>query len=320
MDHPEDPERLSVTESLQASTIWLLEHGVNIDERPAAASAAALERLARIGAPADLLEFYRLQNGLPHWFILYGTWQFLTLEEALEYQQTKPHQEEPWNPAWLPLLTDNGGDYLVQDLMQGSLSLHRHTDGARLPVSPSLSAFLAHLVHDLHAGEYVFEDSEPTYTGTRTLGEDPAERFIRQYLDAEYRLWVQAHTDPDDRRFFEDAEHFERRYFGAELYTDISRPPGMDEERFTAFRSLLTAKQPRPLYGVYPDDTGWMAVLGSVDAGSTVRFELIRLRELGARLKIVSSYLTEFDGTFSYSGGEHVGEHLADPGPSERTG
>ena len=44
------------------------------------------------------------------------------------------------------------------------------------------------------------------------------------------------------------------------------------------------------------------------------RFELIRLRELGGSLKIVSSYLTEFDGTFGYAGGEHVSEHLADPG------
>jgi len=40
--------------------------------------------LSTIGAPAELLEFYAQQNGFPHWFILYGTWKFLTVEEAFE--------------------------------------------------------------------------------------------------------------------------------------------------------------------------------------------------------------------------------------------
>jgi len=44
----------------------------------------ALLALSTIGALAELLEFYAQQNGLPHWFILYGTWKFLTLEEAFE--------------------------------------------------------------------------------------------------------------------------------------------------------------------------------------------------------------------------------------------
>jgi len=316
--------RTSVSESLLAIQVWLQAHGVEEGECPEAASPEALERLLSLGAPAELLEFYRFQNGLLHGFILYGTWQFLTLEEALARQDTlrwtPAVPDEPWNVSWLPLLTNNGGDHLVQDLQQGSLILHRHTDGERLHVSPSLSAFLQRLVQDLQAGEYVFEDGEPAYTGARILGEDPAERFVQQYLADEYRLWVRAHTNPDDRRFFLAAERFEARYFGPELYSDVSRPGGLDAERFAAFRGLLAAKQ-RPLYGVWrdsdgPDAEGTVAVLGSVDAGSTVRFELIRVRQLHGRLKIVSSYLTGFDGTFSYSGGEHVGERLPDPGES----
>jgi len=78
---------------------------------------------------------------------------------------------------------------------------------------------------------------------------------------------------------------------------------------------LLSVKQKRHLYGLKAIHDGTIqAVLGSIDAGSAVRFELIRIRELDGELKIVSSYLTRFDGTFGFNGGEDVGETLQDPG------
>ncbi|WP_407572999.1 SMI1/KNR4 family protein [Deinococcus altitudinis] len=146
------------------------------DSRPAPASLDALLTLSTAGAPAELLEFYACQNGLPHWFILYGTWQFLTLEEALELTgiliRSSAHLgEQQWNLAWLPILTDNGGDYCFLDLRQGDLAVYRHTDGERLPLRQSLAAFLGGLVLKLHSGEYVFIDDEPSYTGPRVLGE-----------------------------------------------------------------------------------------------------------------------------------------------------
>lgn len=319
---------MSVTASLQATWAWLREHGVAEDSRPAPASPNALSTLSTTSAPAELLEFYAQQNGLPHEFILYGTWQFLTLEEAFELTgiliRSSAHLgEQRWNPAWLPILTNNGGDYCFQDLRQGDLAIYRHMDRERLPLQQSLGAFLERLVAELRAGEYVFTDDGLSYRGPRILGEGDlqvdqtttAQRFVSRYLSDEYDLWVLAHTEPDDATFFRAAEAFEARYFGPELYSDVSRPGQLKGGRFAAFRSLLSAKQQRPLYGLQAISDGTVqAVLGSVDAGSAVRFELIRLREVDGELRIVSSYLTRFDGTFGHNGGEDAGETLPDFG------
>lgn len=137
--------------------------------------------------------------------------------------------------------------------------------------------------------------------------------FVETYLDAEHDLWVRAHTERNDEAFFAAAEAFDATFFGPELYSVISRPGHMDDERFLAFRALLTDKQRRLLFCLREDEGVSLAVLGSVMRGSTGPFELIRIRDLNGEPKIVSSYLTNFDGTFSWSGGENVGEVLPDP-------
>jgi len=122
------------------------------------------------------MEFYGRQNGLPYWFILYGTWQFLTLEEALELRDTLVKSSahlgkgEQWKQEWFPILTNNGGDYCFQDLQGGDLEFYSHLDGERVQVNLSLEEFLEHLVQEIQEGEYIFEDDEPTYTGTHQLG------------------------------------------------------------------------------------------------------------------------------------------------------
>ncbi|MFC4640302.1 SMI1/KNR4 family protein [Deinococcus hohokamensis] len=170
---------MSVTESLQAINAWLLAHGVVEDERPAPASPDVLEQLSSTAsgdAVAELMEFYGHQNGFPHWFILYGTWQFLTLEESLEQMdalvRSSAHLGAPeqWKPEWLPVLTNNGGDYCFQDLNHGGLDFYSHIDGERLPVNRSLEEFLERLVRDIRRNDYVFEDDEPTYRGTEAVG------------------------------------------------------------------------------------------------------------------------------------------------------
>ena len=140
-----------------------------------------------------------------------------------------------------------------------------------------------------------------------------AKTFMQTYLDAEYDLWVMAHTERNDEQFFAVAEAFDAAFFGPEVYSVISRPRHMDDERFSAFRELLKDKRRRPLFCFRQDDEVSLAVLGSVDTGSTYSFELIRIRNLDGGPKVVSSYLTNFDGTFSWSGGENVGEILPDP-------
>lgn len=137
--------------------------------------------------------------------------------------------------------------------------------------------------------------------------------FVETYLDAEHDLWVMTHTERNDEAFFAAAEAFDATFFGPELYSVISRPGHMDDERFLAFRALLTDKQRRPLFCLRQDEGVSLAVLGSVMRGSTSPFELIRNRDLNGEPKIVSSYLTNFNGTFSWSGGENVGEILPDP-------
>ena len=170
---------MSVTESLQVIDAWLLEHGVGERERPAPVSPDVLGRLADVGtedAVPELIEFYGHQNGLPHWFVLYGTWQFLTLEEALEQTEilvrSSAHLDalDRWKSEWLPLLTNNGGDYCFQDLRHRGIEFYNHIDGERLPVAQSLEEFFECLVRDIREGRYVFEEDEPAYRGTGTLG------------------------------------------------------------------------------------------------------------------------------------------------------
>ncbi|MFC4424838.1 hypothetical protein [Deinococcus navajonensis] len=127
-------------------------------------------------AVSELRELYGVQNGLAHWFILYRSWQWITLEEAfplIEYLiKSTAHlgQERQWSSMWFPLLTNNGGDYLFQDLRQGHLQAFSHITGECFPVSPDLSSFLGELVRDLETDRYKFEDDEPLYVGRRTLG------------------------------------------------------------------------------------------------------------------------------------------------------
>lgn len=147
------------------------------------------------------------------------------------------------------------------------------------------------------------------------MAEDMTVRqFVHSYLEAEYDLWVLAHTERQDERFFQAAETFDRTYFGPDVFSDVSRPGGMDDEQFRSFRDLLDAKQKRQLLSLHQEGDVALATLNSIDAGSNGPFELIRIRALDGQFRIVSSYLTNFDGTFSWSGGEDVGAVLTEPG------
>lgn len=166
---------MNVNEALQAVNAWLGEHGVAADEAPAPATPQALAALGGLGeVTADLSDFYSVQNGLPHWFILYRTWQFLTLENALEVRQSLLRStshlplEGRWQHSWLPVLTNNGGDYVFVDLGGGAVEFYSHLDGSRSPVSDGLPDLLGTLVNDLE--DYRFVDEEPEYQGGRAIG------------------------------------------------------------------------------------------------------------------------------------------------------
>jgi len=170
---------MNVTECLRATEAWLLEHGVTADELPAPASPDALKALVEAGsavATADLLDLYGQQDGFPHWFVLYDTWQFLTLEEAFRWRDLLQVPPAPsggqsgWQPHWLPVLTNTGGDYCFVDLHRGGLDFYSHLDGEHLRVSASMGEFLNSLVRDLQQGRYLFEDGEPRYAGVDRIG------------------------------------------------------------------------------------------------------------------------------------------------------
>jgi hypothetical protein len=140
------------------------------------------------------------------------------------------------------------------------------------------------------------------------------DEFIDSYLNDEYNTWVSVHNLEN----YSDAEKcitkFEMKYFGDEVYSDISRPGDVTAADLKEFRSLISNKHKRHLFCIKKiDDSAFFAVLGSVYYGKSAKFELVKVSESGDGLKIVSSYLTNFDDTFSYSAGEYLGEYLDDP-------
>ena len=124
----------------------------------------------------------------------------------------------------------------------------------------------------------------------------------------------------DDDRLFTAGETFEGAYFGPDMYSDVSWPRGMNQARFQSFHDLLCMKRKGPVYCMAEGDDGVsLELLVFVDEGFTQRIELIRIREVGGDLRIVSSYLTNFEGTFIWNAGEDVGETLRDPCASSAT-
>lgn len=155
---------------------------------PGATGAALAEAEAYMGVtfPADVRESYRIHNGQTSddegYAGLMESKEFLSLsrirgewaiwKELLDggifagtFSAPPPGVKgDWWNPAWIPITSDGGGNHDCLDLdpapggEAGQIIAMWHDDSVRPILAPSFTAWLARFADDLEAGEYVLSD------------------------------------------------------------------------------------------------------------------------------------------------------------------
>jgi cell wall assembly regulator SMI1 len=191
---------MGVPESWKRIETWLKANASPIRKslRPEAKAGALEELLGKLGLslPADFIESVRLHDGqkpeaehglFPVTDDVLGPLPACRLlpiaEIAREWEQMKQLQEagnfagkttEPapgvrgdwWNPGWVPIADNGGGDYFCIDLVpdkggtagQVIVFYHDMTDRPRL--APSHAKWLEELADGLESGRYVFGEDE----------------------------------------------------------------------------------------------------------------------------------------------------------------
>lgn len=147
---------------------------------------AALEQILGYALPEDFKELYRVANGEPSWHgVLMGE-EWLSIERIIsEYSvwndlytsgdfaddDGTPYGCEPedasikselwWNPKWISLTVDAGGNSKMIDLdptehgTVGQIIQMWHDDSSRSKEANSLREFLTQYAQDLEDGKYV---------------------------------------------------------------------------------------------------------------------------------------------------------------------
>lgn len=173
---------------------WLAANASEIQNnlQPGATDEAikAAEQFLEIEFPEDVKSSYRIHNGQFEWrYSLIPGWQFLGLEEMIgEWESWKKlldsgdfNEEDGndfgcasdglirtelwWNPKWIPIASDLGGDNLCLDLdpapagQVGQIIFMCHDDAYREVVANSLREWLEQFATDLETGKYKFEKS-----------------------------------------------------------------------------------------------------------------------------------------------------------------
>lgn len=148
---------------------------------------AELEQTLGYALPEEFKELYRVANGEAdigsvfageEWLSIeriideYNIWQELYQNGTFQEDDGTPYGCEPeagikpdfwWNPKWIPLSADGGGNGKMIDLdpseqgTAGQIIQMWHDDEAREKVANSLREFLQNYVRDLEAGLYVLD-------------------------------------------------------------------------------------------------------------------------------------------------------------------
>ena len=103
----------------------------------------------------------------------YGVWKTLLDDGMFADDDGTPYDCEPedaaikgdlwWNPKWIPLTADGGGNGKMIDMdptesgTAGQIIQMWHDDAAREKIANSLREFLQNYVQDLEAGRYVLD-------------------------------------------------------------------------------------------------------------------------------------------------------------------
>jgi cell wall assembly regulator SMI1 len=149
---------------------WLAAHRHNYLRalRPGASAAEldALQAAVGMPLPAGVRTFLAWHNGQgedypgkfeENWRLLGTTEIAETRQQLLADEETKPH----WQPAWIPLLDDDGGDFLFIDAAQPEAPVRSYYLGKseQEVVAPSLASWLEEFVKAVEKGAYT-EDPE----------------------------------------------------------------------------------------------------------------------------------------------------------------
>ncbi|MFN4251850.1 SMI1/KNR4 family protein [Deinococcus sp.] len=118
---------------------------------------------------------FLLAGGFPDWFVVFTTWELLSLEFMVNLYHENlslygPHSpiqnENRWQSTWLPVASNNGGDYLFMDSASDGLFRYRHFDGDVIKVTDSFEQFIHGIREDLEQDRYVLShDETPEYRG-----------------------------------------------------------------------------------------------------------------------------------------------------------
>jgi cell wall assembly regulator SMI1 len=161
---------VSITASWGRIDHWLARHAPATYDVLAPPATGAELKGGAVELPPELVESLRCHNGVTSWANLLPealpssaseiavNWQ-LRMDLAADYDgfTVHPPASEPyWHPAWIPW-ADSDGDLQVIDLRpgpaQGRLGMALHDGSGDFTAGwPSLTSYLAEVVHSLHHG------------------------------------------------------------------------------------------------------------------------------------------------------------------------
>ena len=165
-----------------------LELSFELNAGASEADFAELEQTLGYALPEEFKELYRVANGEAdidgvfagdEWLSIeriideYDIWQALHADGSFQNDDGSDFGCQPedagikpdfwWNPKWIPLTADGGGNSKMIDLdpaeqgRVGQIIQMWHDDEAREKVANSLREFLQNYVRDLEAGLYVLD-------------------------------------------------------------------------------------------------------------------------------------------------------------------
>lgn len=166
---------------------------------------AAVERQLGVALPADVRASYRIHDGADESDLFPSSdpedmgYSLLSLSQVAEAMSLRRGNER-WNPHWLPLATNGGGDVQAVDLSpDGATAGHvievNHETGVVTVLAASWAARLADLADGLEANRYRYDADDGII---RPAPPDP----LRELREAKRRMDEdRTHApEPDDNR------------------------------------------------------------------------------------------------------------------------
>src|SRR5262249_14248268 len=141
-----------------------------------AAELTALGKEIGKPVPAGLRTLLSWHNGQGDEYVGYfeNHWLLMSAERiAAAKQELDAGAVEGWNPAWIPFLDDDGGDYVVLDTSKKEpavLAFYLDKPDPVKEVAPSLETWVKDFVTAVEAGEYFEEPERGTFKRTKKKG------------------------------------------------------------------------------------------------------------------------------------------------------